>query len=51
MGIGVLIPVTAIALTVLQSISPLWITYRIIKGELLSYHAYMVLGVKNPLSG
>ena len=35
---------------VLQSISTLCITYSTIKGQFLSYHAYMVLEVKDPLS-
>ena len=34
----------------LQSIPPLCLTYSIIKGQLLSYHAYMVWEVKDPLS-
>ena len=37
-------------LAVLQSISPLPITYSVIKGHFLSYHAYMVWKVKDPLS-
>ena len=38
-------------LVVLQSISPLSIMYNIIKGQFLSFHAYMVCGMfKDPLS-
>ena len=43
-------PVTAITLSVLQSISPLCITKCIIKGHLLSYHTSKVWEVINSLS-
>ena len=35
-------------LAVLQSISPLYITYSIINGQFLSYHAYMEWEIKAP---
>ena len=41
-------PVTAI-IAVLKSISPLCITYSIIKGQFPSFHAYMDWEVKDPL--
>ena len=37
-------------LAALQSISVLYITYSIIEGELLSYHATMVWEIKEPWS-
>ena len=38
-------------LALLQSISPLCLSYRIIKNQFLSFHAYMVWEVKDPFSG
>ena len=37
-------------LILLQSISPLCVTYRVTKGQFVSYHAYMVWKDKDPFS-
>ena len=51
LGTAVPIPVTTITFSCAAIHFPaVYITYSIIKGHFLSYHAYMVWEVKDPLS-